>query len=125
MQIDWLRSEISAAAAILRASQRVSMAVVNSLRPAIRYDPEDLRQWESEAANLICLSTMLLSVKEEAIPKPQKSAARAKIPKMAACSGRVGRHLIQGSPRSDVVIARQRSPGPMRPIIRPNRSIRA
>ena len=126
MQIDWLQSEISTAAAVLLASQKVSIAVVNSLRPSIRYDPADLRQWDSEAAKMISLSTMLLSVKEDIIPKPQKGAARARIPKMASVSGgAVVRRITPANPRSDFVITRKRSPGPMRPIIKPNWSIRA
>ena len=125
MQIDWLQSEISTAAGVPLASQKVPIAVVDSLRPSIRYDRADLRQWESDAAKMISLSTMLLSVNEEAIPKPQNGHARAAIPKMASPSGRVIGHRMSATPRSDLVIARKRSPGPMRPIVGPNRSIRA
>jgi hypothetical protein len=120
-QIEWVQEEISRGAAILLASQKVTMALVAGFKPAIRYDPFDLHQWEIEAAKgyTICLSSMISTISEEPPPHPARSgvslATRTQLPpKIVSLS-------IEFSPRNGVI---NRTRNPKRAVVRPNRFIR-
>jgi hypothetical protein len=107
-RIEWLVAEVSAAAALLLASQRVSLASASGLRPAARFDTAELHTWIH--ADAVCLATMLLDVKEE----PRTGARVPKFPLARAAP----------STKSSVAMVNMRSRGPTRPIIRTNRSFR-
>jgi hypothetical protein len=125
MGLDWLSEEISSAAAILLASQKVAIAVVNSLKPSARFDQADLRQWESDAARTICLSTMFLSIKEDVKTRPQKPFTRCSVVKAAPGITRVVGLMTNISPRSEAALGRKRGLGPIRPVVRSFRPVRA
>jgi hypothetical protein len=120
-QMEWIQSELSTAAAMLLASQKVSMAIVAGLKPAVRFDLLDLQQWESEAAkgSAVSLSSMLSSVKEEPLVRVVRPAARpvARLqpsPKIVSLS-------IDISPRN-LAIVRTRTL--KRALVKPNRFVR-
>jgi hypothetical protein len=120
-QTGWIQNEISTAAAVVLASQKVSMATVAALKPALRYDPLDLRQWESEAAkgSAISLSSMLSSVQEEPPIRVVRSGVRPLLrqnpPPRIVCLS------IDISPRNNV-LGRQRTL--KRALVKPNRFMR-
>jgi hypothetical protein len=126
MQLDWLSAGISSTAAVLLASQKVAIALVNSLKPSASYDLSDLRQWDSEAARTVCLSTLLLSVKEEVKTRLQKAVTRGAVPKAPSRITKVVTLTMNGSPGSEAAtLGRKRGPSPTRPVLRSVRPRRA
>jgi hypothetical protein len=110
-RIDWLVAEVSAAAALLLASQRISLASASGLRPAARFDTAELHSWiQADATNAVCLATMLLDVREE----PRAGARGPRCPLARALP----------ATKSSVAMVNMRSRGPTRPVIRTNRSFR-
>lgn len=110
-RVDWLVAEVSAAAALLLASQRISLASASGLRPAVRFNTAELHSWiQADATNAVCLATMLLDVSEE----PRTSARGPRCP--------LGRAVP--ATKSSVGMVNMRSRGPTRPVIRTNRSFR-
>jgi hypothetical protein len=69
MQVDWIQSEISIQAAILLGSQKVPMAIVSVLKPAMRFETAELHQWEGAHGRELDLRTIFLSAREEPVPR--------------------------------------------------------
>jgi hypothetical protein len=123
LQVEWLQADISTQAAILLGSQKVPMAIVNSLKPAIRYEAGDLTQWESQVDVSFDIDGMLASVKDEGTAKIQCTALRAmgtrkKGPKIGTIS------LPAISPVKAVISPRNRGKGGSRLVIKPTRIAR-
>lgn len=72
--VEWLKADVSEAAATLMASQTVNMAMVNALKPSVRFDGAAIQKWSGEKAQAVDLRTMLRDVREERAPAPPKAS---------------------------------------------------
>jgi hypothetical protein len=120
-QIGWLQSEISNQAAILLGSQKVPIAIVNGLKPAVRYESSELHQWEGEHVRLMDLAAILLSVIED--PGPRLPCAVLKCVGPARKVAAIGCLSLPNLPTINSVIS-QRNKGkraPAKPVVKSTR----
>lgn len=115
--IDLIRQEVSNAAAVLLASQRVPMAIANALKPSMRLDTAALAQWTSEKATSIDLRTMLTANIDEKSPRPPTGKP--------AVQHRRSQHtmVVPRPPTGKALIGRGKNPAIH--IIKTNRLVRA
>jgi hypothetical protein len=120
-QVAWLQSEISMQAAILLGSQKVPMAIVNSLKPAVRYETADLHQWVGDTVRTLDLNTIFLSVKEEPVPRLPCAILRDIVPQRRA--GKIGSISLSSFPTTNSVISQRAKAkrSPAKPVVKTTR----
>ena len=127
--VEWLKTLVSDAAATMMASQKVNMAMINILKPSVRFDNTAIQQWLDQKAQNIELRTMLKNVKEEKTPTPPKVTGGTPPPRKAPCvNPRRSMSLpvtVKPPLRKKTPVTYQRQKGgPTIPVVKTNRVFR-
>ena len=127
--VEWLKTLVSDAAATMMASQKVNMAMINILKPSVRFDNTAIQQWLDQKAQNIELRTMLKNVKEEKTPTPPKVTGGTPPPRKAPCvNPRRSMSLpvtVKPPLRKKTPVTYQRQTGgPTIPVVKTNRVFR-